>query len=101
MMGAKVPFTTVNVSRCMCPKCPVQTKSSCVSDEVSKIGDSLKKTPLKPEDIPGVYCSTGKATCPDIDTKKPCICASCPIYSSYKLAGGKPAWRFCTVGAAK
>ncbi len=101
MMGTKVPLSTANVSKCVCPKCPVQATSSCVSEKMARMGDAIKKTPLRPEDIPSVYCSAGKANCPDIDTKKPCICASCAVYSSYKLADGKPAWRFCTAGAAK
>ncbi len=101
MRSTKVPFATVNVSKCMCPKCPVQTKSSCVSGKMSKIGDALKKTPLKPEDIPGVYCSTGKATCQDIGTMQPCICGSCAVYSGYKLTTGKPQYYFCKAGAAK
>lgn len=101
MVGIRVPLTTANVSRCMCPKCPVQEKSPCVSGKISKIGEALMKIPLNGEDIPGVYCSSGKATCPDINTGRACICDTCTVHSSYQLASGRPNGHFCQAGAAR
>jgi hypothetical protein len=99
--GVKVPFIVASVSKCMCPKCPVQSKSQCVSGELSTIKDVLKANPLKREDIPGVYCSTGNATCRDLDPKQSCICGGCGVFSQYKLAGFKPVGRYCHDGSAK
>jgi len=100
-VAAKVPFNATSVGKCMCPKCPVQTKSQCVSGKLATIKDALKKNPLKREDIPGVYCSSGAATCKDIDPKQSCICGTCSIYDQYKLGSGKPGGKFCQYGEAK
>ena len=58
----RVPFSVTTVSKCMCPKCPVQAPSKCVSEKLSTISNALKASQLRKEDIPGVYCSTGAAT---------------------------------------
>ncbi len=96
----KVPFVTGSVSRCMCPKCPVQGKSECVKGKLATISSALKADPLKREDIPGVYCSTGTATCRDLDPKQTCMCGSCPVFAEYKLAGFKPVGYYCRDGSA-
>jgi hypothetical protein len=97
----KVPFDATNVGKCMCPKCPVQAKSQCVSGKLTTIKEALKKSPLKREDIPGVYCSSGSATCKDIDSRQSCICGTCRVYDQYKLGSGKPGGKLCTYGEAK
>ncbi|MDD5169720.1 MAG: DUF2769 domain-containing protein [Syntrophales bacterium] len=99
--ATKISFTASNVSKCMCPKCPVQTKSACASGKLASIKDALAKKPLVREDIPGVYCSTGAATCTDLDPKQSCACGSCAIFGQYNLAAGVPAGYFCRDGAAK
>lgn len=101
MNSSKVPFTAANVSKCICPKCPVQAKSKCVSDQLKTIKEAMSKNQLMHEDIPGVYCAAGKATCQDIDLNQSCICGKCTIYADYKLASGKPAYKFCQEGMAK
>ncbi len=100
-VSLKVPFTTANVSKCLCPKCPVQANSSCVSEKLPKLGDALKQTPLRAANIPAVYCSTGKATCQDLDAKASCICGGCAVYTSYQLATARPAIRYCKNGGAR
>lgn len=101
VISSKVSFTASNVGKCMCPKCPVQAKSQCVSDKLTSIKDALAKTPLIREDIPGVYCSTGAATCKDLDPKQSCICGGCAIFSQFSLAEGLPVGYFCRDGFAK
>ena len=97
-----VPLVVANATRCLCPtKCPVQTASACVKGKVSKINDALKASPLKREDIPGVYCSSGKATCKDINTNQACQCGSCAVFAEFRLAGGKPVGYYCRDGSAK
>ncbi len=61
IIGNKVPFTPTNVGKCQCPKCPVQSKSQCVSGKLATIKEALSKSPLKREDIPGQYCARQRA----------------------------------------
>ncbi len=99
--GKKVPFTPENVGKCQCPRCPVQAKSQCVSGKLATITQSLSESPLNREDIPGQYCSTGKATCPDLDPKQTCICGSCAVFKEYNLAKGTPVGYYCRDGFSK
>ena len=98
MGDIKVPLTVDNVKNCICPNCPVQTKSECIKDKVTKVKVALSKSPLVGEDIPGMYCSTGKASCEDIDTNQMCICGGCMLYFKYSLADGKPMAYYCRDG---
>jgi hypothetical protein len=99
--SSKVPFSTTNATKCVCGRCPVQAKSKCVSDKMGNIQKALTMNPIRREDIPGLYCSSGIATCKDTDTKQGCICGTCPLWAEYKLAGGKPQGYFCRDGSAK
>lgn len=96
--SAKVAFVPGNVGKCLCPKCPVQSKSQCVSEKLGAISQSLAKNPLVREEIPGVYCSTGKAACQDLDAQQACICGSCSVFKEYNLAGGQPVGYYCRDG---
>jgi len=107
---AKVAFTMENGMKCICSKCPVQAGSPCAQE---KIGKMMKADPPKgmaaqmtmqmpaPAEVPGLYCSTGKATCTDLNFKQMCICGNCPIWAENKLASGKPMGYFCRDGQAK
>jgi hypothetical protein len=99
--GSKVDFTAGNVTKCQCPKCPVQAKSQCVSGKLGSISQALSKTPLAREDIPGVYCSTGKATCQDLDPSQSCICGNCAVFKENNLAAGTPVGYYCRDGHSK
>jgi len=101
VLGSKVSFTGENVGSCMCPKCHVQGDSKCVKGKMGGIQKALNKSPLKREDIPGVYCSTGTATCRDLDPTKSCMCGGCPVFSKYNLATGTPIGYYCRDGMAK
>jgi hypothetical protein len=98
--GLKVPFEVANVRKCICPSCPVQSKSACVAGLKEKLNVALVKNPLQHNDIPRLYCGTGKATCTDLDLKQSCICGGCPVFSQYKLATGRPVEYYCKDGAA-
>jgi hypothetical protein len=100
-VSAKVPFTLSNVSKCLCPGCPVQAKSQCVAGLKKGLSEALKKDPLKHEEVPGVYCGAGKATCTDLDPNKDCLCSGCVVYGQYKLGKGEPAGYFCRHGASR
>lgn len=106
-METKVPFTMENGKKCICTKCPVQEKSECVKmkkEMMMKMMENMKEGEEmmmpKPEDVPGLYCSAGKASCTDIDTTQMCICMQCPVWSEFKLADGKPMGYFCRDGMA-
>lgn len=96
-----VPLIEANVIKCMCSKCPVQAKSACVSGKMKSMQSVLKDKPLKKENIPGVYCSSGIATCTDIDTTKSCFCGTCAVFSEYKLAGLSNIGYYCKKGSAQ
>ncbi|MEN6319691.1 MAG: DUF2769 domain-containing protein [Syntrophaceae bacterium] len=100
-IDVKVPFSTTNVGNCMCPKCPVQSKSKSVSSKLAKIKDALAKSPMKREEIPGIYCSTGVATCSDLDATQSCICGGCTVFSEYNLSKATPVGHYCRDGFAK
>lgn len=99
--GTKVPFNAANVGKCMCPHCPVQSKSKCAADKLATIKVALAKKPLQQEEIPGVYCSSGTATCKDLDPSQSCICGSCAVYNQHNLAAASPSAYYCRDGFAK
>ncbi len=99
--GSMVMFTSENVGKCLCPKCPVQSKSQCVSGKLGTISEALSKKPLQREDIPGLYCSTGTATCKDLDPTQSCICGGCSVFKENNLATGTPVGYYCRDGYAK
>jgi Protein of unknown function (DUF2769). len=51
--------------------------------------------------VPGMYCSTGKALCKDLNHKKMCICEKCPVWKENNLKGGEPELYFCQKGESK
>ncbi|KCZ71416.1 hypothetical protein ANME2D_02146 [Candidatus Methanoperedens nitroreducens] len=104
-LESKVPFIVENITRCMCPGCPVQTGSQCVNEKLGKLDEVMKnvsegKAP-KPEDVPGVYCSSGIAMCSDLDPSQVCICGSCAVWRDHNLVNGKPVYYFCQNGKAQ
>ncbi len=99
--GTLVPFAGAEVGLCMCPKCPVQAASGCVKGKVSSIQNALKKNPMERADVPGLYCSTGSATCRDLDRDKKCICGTCAVFGKYSLASRKPVGYYCRDGNAR
>ena len=97
----KVPFTLENVMQCLCPKCPVQGKSQCVAEKKLALTTALAHNPLLHDDIPGVYCSAGQATCDGLDWSQPCSCFECSSYDKYSLAEGWPTCYYCMNGNAQ
>ncbi|MDD5205775.1 MAG: DUF2769 domain-containing protein [Desulfobacterales bacterium] len=97
----KIPFTMENAKKCICWKCPVHTKSKCIEENATKMGEVMTTEFFDPKIVPGLYCSSGKATCADIQTELPCICGACPIFTEFRLAEGVPADHYCKNGHAK
>jgi hypothetical protein len=79
----------------------VQTSSSCVSSKIIRLKDALNQQPLRREDIPGVYCATGMATCPDLKIEHDCMCGKCVIFPEYKLFNFQPMGHYCKDGSPK
>ena len=74
----KVPYAITNIERCMCPQCPVQADSVCTLDKIGNLKNEMKSLGKdevpEPHKVPGIYCSSGTATCSDLDPNKDCIC---------------------------
>ncbi len=113
----KVPLNNDVMMKCMCGMCPVQTQSACSQPKLKMMMDMrasmTTKTPgmapgsmsampnqmeqmkMSPKDMPGPFCSIGKAACNDLDRNKACICPTCQVYKDYTLAAGTPVEHYC------
>lgn len=84
-----IDFSVKNIKRCLCPDCPVQKESICAEGkrrimlEIAYSSESGMY--FERERVPGMYCSTGKALCPDLDFKKICKCPNCLVWIEYGL----------------
>lgn len=100
----KVPYVISNIERCMCPQCPVQADSACAQEKYSslknEINSSVKGEVPESEKFPGMYCSTGSATCVDLNPNKQCMCKTCVVWKEYILENSKPMMYFCNIGRA-
>lgn len=100
----EVPYARSNINKCRCPQCPVQTDSKCVKDKLESSREEMEKIPVgevpNAEDVPGIYCSTGKATCQDLNSNKQCICNTCDVWKEYNLEEGTLSQYFCQNGRA-
>jgi hypothetical protein len=120
MMGKKegrVPLNSDVVNKCMCDTCPVQAQSACARPKIqnmvkmrasvsaaktmgSGMPMNMAQTPMRnmemnPNEIAGPYCTTGVASCMDLDINKACICPSCQVYKEYNLRNARPVEHFC------
>ncbi|MCO5384059.1 MAG: DUF2769 domain-containing protein [Methanosarcina barkeri] len=100
----EVPYARANIEKCMCSQCPVQADSKCAQDKLQSSKKAMRGMPgvgvPNPEDVPGIYCSTGKATCQDLNSERQCICNSCEVWKEYDLGEGMPSQYFCKNGKA-
>jgi hypothetical protein len=95
----RVDFNMDNIQKCLCPECPVQAKSECVKVKLNELSSKSSGSPGK-DDVPGLYCSTGKATCEDLDPGEMCQCTKCEVFREYNLDKHKPGSYFCAIGAS-
>jgi len=102
--NSKVSYTVENIMKCRCPYCPVQADSVCVKGKLDNLMKELESTQEgkvpQSQDVPGLYCSTGKATCQDLNPKKQCICNTCAIWVENHLQNVDPVMYFCLKGKA-
>ena len=100
-MKPKIEFTRENISKCLCPQCPVQAKSECAQTKMKMVQESMRGMSPEHSDVPGVYCTTGTATCSDLDPNKMCNCPNCDVFKENSLAQREPGAYFCQKGATK
>jgi len=100
----KVPYTVSNIERCMCSQCPVQADSVCAQEKFSTLKNEIKSLgegeAPEVQKVPGIYCSTGAATCVDLNPNRQCICKTCAVWEEYCLENAKPMMYFCNIGRA-
>lgn len=90
-----VAYTQENIDKCWCGSCPVQSKSKCASDLYQASKDMGHLPP--PDRLGGLYCSTGKATCTDLQLVNLCNCPACLVWSENRLAHN----HYCANGSAE
>ena len=99
-----VPYNEENINRCRCLQCPVQADSLCVQNRLQVSKKDMENAPEgeapNPEDVPGVYCSEGRATCQDLNFDRECICGSCEVWKEFDLKDANPNNHFCRQGRA-
>ncbi|HSK47900.1 MAG TPA: DUF2769 domain-containing protein [Coriobacteriia bacterium] len=100
--GAKpmkeVEYSQENVAKCWCGQCPVQKESDCAKDRYAKAKEQLAGGAMpEPDQMPGLYCATGKATCPDLNPMERCLCAQCLVWGESGLVSN----HFCALGSAQ
>jgi hypothetical protein len=91
---SKVAYTKENVEKCWCGVCPVQAASTCAKD----LYEESKKSPDLPttDRMPGLYCSTGQSTCPDLEFVNLCNCPACLVWGENSLTSN----HYCLSGSA-
>ena len=93
-----IGLTIENLQKCICPECPVQSKSLCADEKIANMiekGIMQEKNISKPQKIPGMYCISGKSKCKDFDSEQACQCSGCDIWKKYKLGERKPSEYYC------
>lgn len=80
---SRVAYTKENVEKCWCGSCPVQVDSKCARElyEASKASDELPP----PDQLGGLYCSTGTAVCKDLSFVNLCNCPACQVWGENGL----------------
>jgi hypothetical protein len=102
----EIDFNVENMEKCLCADCPVQSKSSCVNDQLKiteEIGHSVDIDSgfiIDPENIPKVYCSTGTTNCKDLIFHEECQCFKCDLWKEYDLEVRESPAYFCKNGKA-
>lgn len=102
----KIEFTKENLDKCLCIDCPVQSKSSCVKNQIKKI-EEINQSDIDSgfmvglDNVPQLYCATGKTNCTDLYTHEECQCKQCDVWKENDLeVRGAPAY-FCINGRAE
>ena len=100
----EVSYVPSNLERCMCSQCPVQAESACALEKVGNFKDEAKnleegKAP-SPQNVPGIYCSAGEASCKDLNPNENCICYTCDVWKEHNLENARVDNHYCRNGKA-
>ena len=100
----KVSYDVSNIEKCKCPQCPVQSDSACTLDKIGNLKNEMKNLgegeAPETQKVPGVYCSSGIATCNDLDPNKDCSCKTCSVWEEHCLEHADTIMYFCNNGRA-
>lgn len=102
----KINFDELNLQKCLCPNCPVQSENSCVKEQRKAIEENTKTESItsrllgKHEEVPQLYCSKGKSQCADLKTDKECQCPKCDVWKENDLEVREAPAYFCINGKA-
>lgn len=95
---ADIDLNIENLQKCICPECSVQSKSECADRKLEKMIEKQlmqEENISNPNEVPGLYCISGKSECEDFDSEQACQCSGCDIWKEYKLDEGEPKEYFC------
>ncbi|MGA2677350.1 MAG: DUF2769 domain-containing protein [Methanobacterium sp.] len=102
----EIDFNKKNLDKCLCSNCPVQQDNSCVKDQVEEMEEIGKDIDIDsgvmmgPDEVPKLYCTTGKTKCGDLESHEECQCPKCDVWMENDLeVRGAPAY-FCINGRA-
>lgn len=94
-----VEFSQDNLMKCICGQCPTQKESSCAAQKRTALMEAMQggmQGMPAAADVAGMYCSTGTATCGDLDYSQNCICSGCAVFAE----NGLTQWKYCERGDA-
>ena len=115
-----VRYDPPNAMKCQCTRCPVQGQSACASGKMQAMSGMMDQMRgmmesgsqsmgasgemsgqpeammPPPQDMPGLYCSTGTAACGDLDYAKACVCPTCQVWTDNQLESQQ----YCRQGSA-
>lgn len=80
----EIDFNKKNLDKCLCLNCPVQKDSSCVKDQ----------------EVPKLYCATGKSKCGDLKSHEECQCPKCDVWMENDSEVRRAPAYFCINGRA-
>jgi len=103
MKSPNIEFNMNNIQKCLCTTCPVQEESECVKEKAKTLKEMMQSEGdimPRPIDVPGMYCTNGKATCEDLDATKMCQCTNCLVWKENDLESGELKGYFCRDGKA-
>ena len=102
----KIDFNRKNIEKCLCTGCPVQKENSCIKDQIEEMEEISKDIDIDtgvmigPDEVPKLYCSTGKTKCKDLETHEECQCPQCEVWKENDLEVRDAFAYFCVNGRA-
>jgi hypothetical protein len=102
----KIDFNRENIEKCLCTDCPVHKGNNCIEDQVKLMEEISKDLDIDtgimigPDELPKLYCATGKTKCTDLNTHEECQCPQCEVWKENDLEVRDALAYFCVNGRA-